>query len=195
MTEEINFDFSNNSKPKMGSVLISEPFLSDDYFTRSVIILCEHNKKGAFGFVLNNYIESSAEEIFPEFEGIDVRISIGGPVDHKSLFYIHSLKEKLANSFKIRDDLYLGGDFEQLKEIINKDPSQINNIRFFIGYSGWGQDQLKDELDEKSWLVLNDIATPTLFDTSKNDIWKDILDNLGGRFKVMTQFPINPSDN
>lgn len=195
MDQEINFNFSNNSKLQIGSVLISEPFLDDDYFSRSVIILCEHNNEGSFGFVLNKYVDSEVGDIFPEFTEHDIRISIGGPVDHSNLFYIHTLGSEIKKSFLIKDDLYLGGDFEQLKELIKIEPKKAKQIKFFIGYSGWGEQQLEKELKEKSWLVLNDVSSKTIIDTSKEDIWKDILIKLGGRFKVMSKFPINPSDN
>ena len=192
---EVDFNFSNNSKLQIGSVLISEPFLDDDYFTRSVILLCEHNKEGSFGFVLNKYVDSEVGDIFPEFTDHDIKISVGGPVDHSNLFYIHTLGNVIDKSILIKDEIYLGGDFEQIKELIKNDPNKVKQFKFFIGYSGWGEQQLENELKEKSWLVINNVSTETIIDTSIENIWEDILNKLGGRFKLMSKFPINPSDN
>lgn len=39
----------NNLLPAQGSILISEPFLQDAYFQRSVVLLVEHNTQGRWG--------------------------------------------------------------------------------------------------------------------------------------------------
>lgn len=191
----INFDFSNKNIPVAGSLLISEPFMYDDYFTRSVVLLCEHNEEGSFGFVLNKYIESSAKDVLPELNEVELKISIGGPVDNSNLFYVHSIGKELENSVELCKDISIGGDFDQLKEHINKDPKEISKIRFFIGYSGWSKGQLQEEIDDKSWVVLNNVPTELILDTSNDSLWKSLMKELGGKFEVMSKFPVNPSDN
>lgn len=191
----INFDFSNSNKPQTGSILISEPFMFDDHFSRSVVFLCEHNDKGSFGFVLNKYIETPAEDLIPEFNNNQIKISIGGPVDKSNLYFVHTLGDKLENAIPISGDLFIGGDFEQLKEIINKNPQQINRVRFFIGYSGWSPGQLQEEMDEKSWVVVDNIPSDVILDTSNDTLWKSLMKKLGGKFEAMINFPRNPSDN
>src|SRR5690606_35136793 len=122
------------------------------YFQRAVILLCEHNEEGTFGFVLNNYvdIELSQFEGIPEF---DTRISMGGPVSTKNLYYIHTLGDKLPGSINVTGNLYAGGDFEILKEMIASNQVAHNQIRFFLGYSGWVEKQLEGELKHNSWIV------------------------------------------
>jgi len=191
----IDFNFENTAELKPGSVLVSEPFLADDYFTRSVIFLCDHNDEGSFGFVLNKYVENNLTDFVKDFPDTTARVGLGGPVDTSNLFYIHSIGEKIPNSIPCSNGLFIGGDFEKLKEILLLDPSQTNRIRFFIGYSGWDKGQLTHELNEKSWIVLNDTSQKLILDTSNENIWKEVMQNLGGKFKVMSQFPINPSDN
>ena len=61
--KKLNFSFANNEKPEKGSVLISDPFLNDPYYGRSVVVLCEHNQDGTFGFVLNNYLDTDKASI------------------------------------------------------------------------------------------------------------------------------------
>lgn len=191
----IDFDFSNNAKPEKGSILISEPFLTDDYFARSVIFLCDHNEDGSFGFVLNKYVDTNLSEVVQDFPKIDFKVSIGGPVDTSNLFYIHNFGESLEGSQDIASGLSIGGSFEKMKEIINETPKKAKGIRFFIGYSGWEKDQLDDELKEKSWIVVNGIKKETILNTENDRLWKDIMTRLGGKFKVMSEFPQNPSDN
>ena len=69
-----------------------------------------------------------------------------------------------------------------------------NQVRFFIGYSGWEKDQLNNELTEKSWLT----ATATrniVFNTPSDNVWKESLKHLGGKYEMLINFPIDPQLN
>lgn len=192
----IDFNFENNATPQKGSLLISEPFLSDTYFSRSVVLLCDdHPEEGSFGFVLNKYVDIDLGELIEDFPSLSMKISIGGPVDTSNLFFIHRLGDSIPNSAKVSDGIYFGGDFQLLKEILEADPTKIDSVRFFIGYSGWSKGQLDDEINEKSWLVVNDYPVNAVFDTSDVAIWKHLMEKQGTKFKVMSNFPKNPSDN
>ena len=107
-----NYLFHNNESPKKGCLLIAEPFLDDLFFGRSVILLCENNKEGSFGFVLNNYREIDFNSIDKNFPKIKIRISLGGPLSKNNLFFIHSLGPGIDKSTLIAPNLYYGGDFQ-----------------------------------------------------------------------------------
>jgi len=191
----LDLAFKNNKSPKMGNVLISDPFLDEDYFRRSVILLCEHNEEGTFGFVLNNYLDVDLHEVDEDFPDIQARISVGGPVDTQNLFFIHSFGDKIESSVKINDELSFGGDYEQILALLKQTPSNKKKIRFFLGYSGWAKDQLKEELKENSWIVANNILSKEILDTSNEHFWNYCLEKQGERFKTISKFPINPNDN
>ena len=191
----IDFNFENNVPLQKGSLLISEPFLADQYFGRAVIFICEHNEEGTFGFVLNNFVAVQLENVVTDFPDIKTKVSIGGPVDTSNLFFLHGLGDLIPDSREIIPGVYIGGRFETVKEALRNDPSRIEFIRFFIGYSGWDADQLKAEMKEKSWLVKNKFKSSRIFDINEEDIWKHLLEDLGGKFKIMSTFPKNPSDN
>ena len=193
--KKLNFSFTNKLKPKKGSVLISDPFLNDPYFGRSVIVLCEHNKKGTFGFVLNNFLDIDLHKIDSNFPNINARIGFGGPVSKDSLFFIHSFGEKVKDSLKIQKELYYGGDFDDVCTILKEKPELNDQIRFFIGYSGWDEKQLDDEFDQKSWITVNNIDKSLILDTEQKDLWKTALEKQKGKFKMISKFPNNPSDN
>lgn len=191
----IDFDFANTNPPKPGRVLVSEPFLNDAFFTRSVVYLCDHSPNGSFGFVLNNFLEVDIHDLIPDFPDVDARISVGGPVDKSNLFFIHSLGDRIANSQRIAGDLYIGGTFDSVKELLLEDKENAKYLRFFIGYSGWDEGQLESELNEKSWIVLKKLPDTMILDDGNDDLWKDLMSKLGGKFQVMANFPRNPSDN
>jgi putative transcriptional regulator len=93
------------------------------------------------------------------------------------------------------DNLYFGGDFNRLKEEIAQDPDCRSKVRFFLGYSGWSKDQLKDELKENSWIVADNITSSEILDTYNDELWKYSLEKQGKRFETISKFPLNPNDN
>lgn len=192
----LDLSFTNKKDPESGSVLISDPFLNEDFFRRSVILLCNHDlEEGSFGLVLNNYLNIDLHELESTFPDIKARISVGGPVDTEHLFFIHSFGEKVEGATKIVDGLYFGGDFDSLKLKIDEDPNGAKKVRFFLGYSGWSKDQLQDELSENSWIVANNISNEEVLRTDDDELWKNCLEKQGKRFKTISKFPLNPNDN
>ncbi len=192
----IDLSFRNKKQPKAGSVLISDPFLNEDFFRRSVVLVCNHDEEeGSFGLVLNNYLNLDLHELESSFPDIQARISVGGPVDTEHLFFIHTYGEAIEGSSPISNNLYFGGDFEKLKDLIDSDPDCRSKVRFFLGYSGWSKDQLKSELAENSWIVADNIAIQEILDTYNDELWKYCLEKQGKRFQTISKFPLNPNDN
>jgi len=73
-----------------GKVLISEPFLADPNFSRSVILITEHNAKGSFGFVLNQKTDLMANAILEELHLVNLAVYSGGPMDPQSFHCLHT---------------------------------------------------------------------------------------------------------
>ena len=189
-------DFSNLNKlsPKRGRILISEPFLEDEYFRRSVILLCEYNEEGAFGFILNNMMKIELSELVDGLEINGFNISLGGPVQTSSLYFIHSSPELLPGSIEIIDGLYMGGEFEALKEQISLGKIASDEIRFFLGYSGWSPNQLDDEMKESAWFVSN-VSYEQVMAGNQKSFWNEVLSKMGGKFGMISKFPDNPELN
>ncbi|MDG1160028.1 MAG: YqgE/AlgH family protein [Flavobacteriales bacterium] len=190
------FDFTPDSKIPVGpgKILIAEPFLADPYFKRSVVLLCEHSDEGSFGFVLNNYIEMDLDQLMDQLPNIDTRISIGGPVKNSNLFYIHSLGNKIENSVPIAEGIYMGGDFDALQHLLKLGKLDRNQIRFFVGYSGWSANQLNEELEQNSWIV-GEAAADLLMNTQVEDLWSTILNTMGKDYRRLTNLPSDPKLN
>lgn len=193
--DTINLQVNNTLKPERGRLLISEPFLQDEYFSRSVVLLCEHNDEGSFGFVLNNYLEVDLHEVSTNFPDIPARISLGGPVKNQNLYFIHTLGNLIPGSAPIADSIYLGGDYDVLVNQLQNDLALLKHVRFFLGYSGWSSGQLESELKEKSWLVVETFDEKEIMDTNLDSIWKDLLAQQGGKYKMMSKFPLDPRLN
>ena len=191
----LDLAFRNNRFPKKGSVLLSDPFLADGYFTRSVVILCDYSKEGAFGFVLTNYLEIDFTSIDTSFPVPNAKISVGGPVDTEHLFYIHEFGSRVDESILIKENLYFGGNYSKLQEILLENKENENKVRFFMGYAGWGYSQLIEELKENAWIVVDNISAAEILDTERTDFWKYCMEKQGSRYKIISQFPLNPNEN
>jgi len=192
--KKLDFSFKNNEPTNKGSILISDPFSDDVYFGRSVVLICEHNDEGTFGFVLNNYIDVNLHQLDDNFPNINARISFGGPVSKENLYYIHSFSD-ITNTLEIREGLYYGGDFDEITDRIKNAKNPNKEIRFFVGYSGWSVGQLDEEIKNENWITANNISTENIIDTKLDDLWRICLEKQGQRFQLMTKFPRNPMDN
>lgn len=180
--------------PGTGILLISDPFLKDPNFMRTVVFLCEHREQGSFGFILNRKYENTLDELIPELEGIKIPLYYGGPVQTDTIHFLHQYPDEIPGGEEVIKGVYWGGDFELLVTMIKKNSIDANKIRFFIGYSGWGVGQLNNELNEKSWLTVKAVRR-IVFNKNHEEIWKDSLKQLGGDFEMMINFPIDPQLN
>lgn len=185
---------SNNIRPAKGKILISEPFLADYYFKRSVVLLAEHNEDGTFGLILNKPVNMDFNEVIKDFPFFEAPVFLGGPVKTDSLFFIHTLGKIIDDSLEIMEGLYWGGDIEMVKELITINRIAPNEIRFFAGYSGWVSQQLQGELDRNSWVV-STIRPELVMNSDPETLWSNALTDLGGEYSHWINFPSDPGMN
>ena len=181
-------------EPAAGILLIADPFLKDPNFLRTVVLLCEHKEQGSFGFVLNKHIEQTLDELITDLEGYSLLVYYGGPVQMNTIHFLHQYPDLIPESVKVSNDIYWGGNFETVTALIKNNSIDRNKIKFFIGYSGWGDGQLTGELEEKSWLTVS-ANHKLVFNTGYNEIWKGSLQALGGEYEMLINFPIDPQLN
>ncbi|MBT3302836.1 MAG: YqgE/AlgH family protein [Bacteroidetes bacterium] len=181
-------------KPHRGRVLVSVPFLNDHFFGRSVVLLTDHNEEGSVGLILNKPLETKINEAIADFPEFNATLYLGGPVDNQSLFYLHTLGDTIADSIEIMPGLFWGGNFETIKLMIENKQIEPSEIKFFVGYSGWQEDQLERELSEKSWVVQKSSVKNVMLDQSE-DYWKYYIKKADKTFSVWADFPVNPSLN
>ncbi len=185
---------TNNIKPARGKILISEPFLWDYFFKRSVVLLAEHNDDGTFGVIINKPIKARFNEVVKDFPEFNARVFLGGPVQSDSLFFIHTLGETVDNSMEIIPGIYWGGDIERVRELISLGRLRPEQIRFFIGYSGWAPKQLDEELDRNSWVV-SQLTANDILKTTPSTLWSRSLRKLGAEYARWINFPDDPNEN
>lgn len=188
------FNFKTKLNPAPGRILLSEPFLNDPNFERSMILICAHDSDGSFGFVLNKPTETTVEELLDGFEGLDQIVFSGGPVQQDTLHFIHQFSQ-LKGAQKVTEGLFWGGDFDELRSIYLNGNFSEDQIRFFVGYSGWSEGQLDSELNENAWIVSNSVDQSFIFITDPAEMWRKAMNGLGGRFSHYANYPANPRLN
>ena len=185
---------TNNVVPRKGRILISEPFLPGNYFNRAIIFLVAFGKKGSVGFILNKKVEFQIQDYITGFDDFAADVYVGGPVSTDSIYFIHNRADLIPGSIHVMDDIHWGGDFEEMKRLINLGIIHAGEIRFFLGYSGWDAGQLEREIKENSWLV-DDIDSRLLLDDLGTDAWVDFVRKVGKQYTMWVNYPENPSLN
>jgi putative transcriptional regulator len=188
------FKYRNRIPPEKGRLLISEPFLPDPNFLRTVVLICEHNDQGSFGFVVNRQSELHAPDIMEELANFKNPVFVGGPVQQDTLHFIHR-HPGIEGGVLVTENIYWGGSFEQVVFLIDTGQLKPDEIRFFLGYSGWGPGQLSDELEQDTWIVCDFVTEDLLFNTKPEDMWRKALRDMGGKYSVIANYPLDPSMN
>lgn len=181
-----------------GTLLISKPFLGDPNFERSVVLLCrDESAHGSFGLVLNRLTHLTLGQVLDLPDTIPAVLAIplylGGPVEQNTLHYVHRVAS-LPGANSLGQDVFWGGDFELLLGMLSSGTIPVADVRLFVGYSGWSEGQLAAEMQEQTW-IRQPASAGKVFTLTSDAFWRDILREKGGRFKVLANYPVDPSLN
>ena len=176
-----------------GKILISTPDISGDIFSRSVVLVVDHNENGAFGLILNKKNNNMSSRLLDIF-GFKLDVYEGGPVENDKIFFICKGRPITENYSEITDEFYLTEDIENVVSAIIEQRISVNDIKVFSGYSGWAAQQLEGEIRRKMWTVV-DVYNLDYTTSSDQSLWKNIMQNLGGEFLLWANAPQDVSMN
>ncbi|WP_179006477.1 YqgE/AlgH family protein [Winogradskyella forsetii] len=183
------------NKPEKGNLLIAEPsIIGDISFNRAVILLADHNDLGSVGFILNKPLDYNLKDLIEDTES-EFPVYNGGPVEQDNLYFIHKSPELIPDSIEISNGIFWGGDFTVVLDLINEEKISSEDIRFFLGYSGWDEQQLDTELKSNAWLVSENIYSKEIISKSCVTFWREKMLELGGDYSIWSNAPENPSYN
>jgi putative transcriptional regulator len=180
--------------PEKGKILISEPFLPDTFFNRTIVYLADHNDEGSVGFILNKKLEIKICDAISGFDSWQEYLSMGGPVAPDTLHYLHNLGDKIPKSVFVDENIYWGGEIDFIRGLIRKGKLDNSQIRFFLGYSGWSAGQLERELKENSWVIAK-VKTDIVLNNPVDNTWKKVLRGLNNKYRMWADFPESPDMN
>ena len=119
----------------------------------------------------------------------------GGPVEQDNLYFIHNIPDLIPNSIEISNGIFWGGDFESTRRHINNGIIKEDNIRFFLGYTGWEANQLINEMNSNSWIISKNDYKNKIIGKVSSDFWKEKILELGGDYAIWSNAPENPLMN
>ena len=181
-----------------GTLLISKPFLGDPNFERSVVLLCrDEPADGTFGLVLNRLTNLTLGDVLdlpaPDHAAATAPLYLGGPVEPDTLHFVHQ-RADLFGAQDLGQGVYWGGDFAALLGLLGNGTVPPEEVRLFVGYSGWSRGQLAAEMQGQSW-IRQPASAGKVFTLASDAFWRDILREKGGRYKVLANYPVDPSLN
>ena len=178
-----------------GTLLISAPMMQDPNFRRTVVLLCEHEPgEGTFGLTLNRELDVQLGDVLEDFAAYNPPLYLGGPVQRETLHYLHTRSNDIPGGVDLPGDVTWGGNFETVQQIVKGGDASFDDLRFFLGYAGWGPGQLEAELDDAAWITAPG-ATDLIFDTEPDALWRTVLRRMGGEYAVLANFPDAPRMN
>jgi putative transcriptional regulator len=180
-------------KPKAGALLISEPFNSEQSFKRTVVLISQHDDRGTIGFVLNKPTDLSVNQVLDDFPEFDAPVYWGGNTRLDSVYYVHTIPD-LKGALPIANGLYWGGDFEQLKVMVESKVISPKQIKFIAGYAAWEGKLLEKEIKKNNWWVAEADEQSTLIDPAEG-LWGKVLQRTGHVYGIMNDFPEDPGTN
>lgn len=192
-----NIDVSNRCIPRPGALLVAEPFLRERYFHHAVICLVDYEPRGeAMGIVLNNRTSYTLQDLLPAVTATEpIPVFCGGPMSCERLYFMHTLGDLIPDSREICQGIYIGGDFDTMLSIVNDGYPCEGNLRFFLGYSGWGTGQLDEELLKNVWAVTDIPSFQNLLSGEEDAYWHRIVRTLGKNYRGWLYHPRNPHSN
>ena len=171
-----------------GKLLISSPgLLTDMIFYKSIILIVDQTDEGITGFILNRPSDLFMYKEIDSSKKIKIGLNYGGPVSSDHYFLLRSKKEYFE-ILNIYDNIYWGNNIEFLFNLIEENKVGINDFILFQGYSGWGRDQLDDEIENNSWIV-NDKKEDDVFKFKEKNSWNNLIKNLGDKYVLWSNSP------
>tara|TARA_B110000240_G_C13374088_1_gene399515 strand:+ start:430 stop:900 length:471 start_codon:yes stop_codon:yes gene_type:complete len=156
-------------------------------------LLTELVESNVVGFILNRPLEFTIQDLLPEINS-QFKIYEGGPVEQDNLYFVHRVPDLIPDSIAVSNGIYWGGNFSSLKKLLQNNILEATEIRFFLGYSGWGEQQLLEEIETDSWFVTeNDFQN--IFSVDNETLWKNKLLQKGGEYKLWANAPSDINQN
>lgn len=180
-----------------GRLLVATPPLEDPNFDRTVIFVLEHHDEGAIGVVLNRPTVESLDEPLDrwiDLQSVPSSVFGGGPVETSALIALASAKKPLDEETEHLSPI--AGDI--VSADLTADPAivaaDVDGVRIFRGYAGWGAGQLDDEITAGAWLVL-DAEPGDVFSDDPESLWHHVLRRQPGRLSWLALAPDDLSLN
>ena len=156
-------------------------------FYKSIILIVDETEDGLTGFILNRYSDLFITKDIKSLEKVKIDLYYGGPVSNNH-YYLLKSKTNHSESIEIYKDLYWGNNIEYLFNQIENGLINQQDVIFFQGYSGWDPNQLDDEIENNSWIVMED-QIKNVFELKEKNSWNKVIKDLGKKYRIWSNSP------
>ena len=180
-----------------GRVLVASPLLRDPNFDRTVILMLEDNEEGALGLVLNRPSELVVEDPLPDWADLSAPppvVFVGGPVSTSSVIALARVGDGPEPSEDTWTSVLGPIGVLDLTSDATLLHAVIDDVRVFAGYAGWEAQQLRDEIADGAWFVVD--ARPS--DATTDDpetLWREVLRRQPDNTRIFANYPPDPAVN
>ncbi len=178
-----------------GRLVVATPALDDPNFERAVVLILDHDEDGALGVVLNRASSVTVEDTLGDWAELAARPAVvfgGGPVEPTAVLALGA-----ATSVVTPDPGPALLDRIQLIDL-DQDPvltaAEVERVRIFAGYAGWGPEQLEEEIAQGAWFPL-DAVPDDVFCEDPAGLWHAVLRRQPDGLKLLATFPQDPTQN
>jgi putative transcriptional regulator len=181
-------------KSLKGQLLLDNGKLAGSFFHRAVILICQHDRDGAFGLMLNRGTGNQIGEALVANLPLALKeqpLFHGGPVQPQALSFLHS--DSFLPDANVMPNLHLEHSLDHLIELADS-YSPTRQMKVFAGYAGWSPGQLDDEMKRDTWLI-HDASVELVFYPKPGDLWKMILTEKGWKYRIIADAPDDLSWN
>ncbi|MCP4409211.1 MAG: YqgE/AlgH family protein [Gammaproteobacteria bacterium] len=164
--------------PARGMLLIARRGMPDPRFRQTVILLATYDKGSSLGLIVNQTSTTTLKKLLPDMRKLDKqahRIYFGGPVGLQRLKFLFRSKDEPQDATHILSDLYISGSRETLEQMLKEDKSP-EELRIYLGYTGWGPQQLDTELAHHDW-HLHQAKIEDIFTKHTDILWQRLIDH------------------
>ena len=160
--------------------------MNDPIFSKSLIYMCEHNKDGSMGLIINKpLISENAAEIIQQTGLAQINptpeIYFGGPVNLEMGLFLHDTTYDIEGTLSVSKSVALTSNKQIVADL--KNGTGPEEFRFSFGYAGWGKGQIEREIENGDWLIMP-ADDNFIFSIPNSDKWQ----------KAASQFGINILD-
>lgn len=159
MSEQLTLDANDSRLNLTGQILIAMPAMEDPYFSKSVILVCNHDHDGAMGMILNHPLQLNVGDLFEQLEmechvlqQQERQVHFGGPVQVERGFVLHTPATEFNTTLDLSEGLAMTSSKDILEAAARDEAPQ--DMFIALGYTGWSAGQLEEEIQANVWLTL-----------------------------------------
>lgn len=171
-----------------GRLVVATASLYDPNFALTAALILEHSEQGALGVVLNRPSSIEVEQVVPGWSAAVVEprvVFIGGPVMPSTVIAVGRRAEGPPAGWQPIFSEIGVVDLEADPALVVPD---LQALRLFAGYAGWGSGQLESEVDSGAWFVVDTVLSDP-FCAEPAELWRQVLTRQGGLFRTVSTDP------